>query len=274
MSFPNSPTPVAWQPPQGYVQVASALDGVIVFAPQPEAPKAEAPTSYQCPNCGAATRYDISAGGVACEHCGYVAPAKAVQGGERAQEFEFTLETLSQSDQGWGVARRQLNCESCGAVLTLAEGALTATCPFCGSNHVNLCPAPSDTLRPRFLVPFKVQSDAVRKVAGQWLGKGWFHPAQLASSAVLDRFVGIYLPFWTFAASISSDWKAEVGYEHQERYYDAGDKSWKTRTVIRWRWEDGNVHISLADLLVSGSSRLSRHILGKIHPFNLQELVT
>lgn len=193
--------------------------------------------------------------------------------GKGAEEFEFTLETLDRAVDGWGVPRQEMHCASCGANLTLPEGALTVTCAFCASNKVNVHPAPSDALRPRFLIPFKIEKPALRERARQWLGKGWFHPGDLADAAVIDRFTGIYLPFWTFDARITSRWKAEVGYERQERYYDHGSKSWKTRTVIHWRWESGQVSLDIDDLLVSGSSRASRIILDRITPFNLSELV-
>ncbi|RPI28032.1 MAG: hypothetical protein EHM70_17165 [Chloroflexota bacterium] len=272
MSF-QQPTPGNWQPPANFQPVASTVEGITVYAPRPETVKTDAPVSYKCPNCGASTRFNIAAGGVACEHCGYTAQAKADKVGRGAQTFEFTLETLNQAEQGWGIDRRELHCDSCGAVLSLAEGALTVTCPFCASNQVNVRPAPSDVLRPRFLIPFKVQPEAVRARAREWLGKGWYHPQELGASAIIDRFTGVYLPYWTFDSHITADWKAEVGYERQERYYDHSDKEWKTRTEIDWRWEDGRVTLQIDDLLIAGTTRASRIILDRLSPFQLNELV-
>lgn len=264
----------SWQPPPGYHAVESQMPGILVYAPLPKTETVETPGTYECPNCGATTKYDVSAGGVACEYCGYTAPAKAKAVGRAAEEAEFTLDTWQKAEQGWGIKRQALNCENCGAVLTLAEGALTTTCPFCASNRVTLRVAAQDAIRPRFLVPFKIPVETVRSKALEWMGKGWFHPAELANSAIIQRFTGIYLPFWTFDANITAQWRAEVGYERQERYYDPGDKSWKTRTVIDWRWEDGKVSLVIDDLLIVGSSRLSRLILERLYPFNLNALVT
>lgn len=271
---PSTTTHQDWQPPAGFVQVSSALEGIQVYAPQPEVSDIEAPNVYKCPQCGANTRYNVAAGGVACEHCGYIAPAQTEQVGRRAQEFEFTMDTWTQAEQGWGVVRRELHCESCGASLTLPEGALTITCPFCASNEVNVREAPSDVLRPRFLIPFKIQPEVTRSRAKEWLGKGWYHPGELGAAAVIERFTGIYLPFWTFDARITADWRAEVGHERQESYYDPGSKSWKTRTVIDWRWEDGRVVVKIDDLMITGSSRLSRIIMERLYPFDLSGLET
>jgi LSD1 subclass zinc finger protein len=261
-----------WQPPTGFQPVSSQMEGITVYAPRPDKPAEDRVINYKCPQCGATTRYDVASGGVACEYCGYTASTEVKKAGRRAEEFEFTLETLADSAQGWGVARRELHCDSCGANLTLPEGSLTITCAFCGSNKVNVHPAPSDVLRPRYLIPCKIEKPTVRAKAREWLGQGWFHPKELSASAVIDRFHGIYLPFWTFDAFIDADWKAQVGYERQERYYDSGSKSWKTRTVIDWRWENGRVTLDADDLLISGSSRVSRVILDRLLPFNLNEL--
>jgi len=263
-----------WQPPPKYQAVSSVLEGITIYAPIPESVKEEEPTAYKCPQCGATTRFDVAAGGVACEHCGYTATARAQKVGVSAARSEFTLETLSQADKGWGLDRRMLHCDKCGAELSIPEGSLTSTCPFCASNKVNVRTAPAENLRPRFLVPFKIKSEAIGSNVKNWLTKGWFHPSELSSSSVVDRLVGIYLSFWTFDADIASDWKAEVGYERQERYYDSGSKEWKTRTVIDWRWEDGTVNTSINNLLVSASTRVSRIILERLNPFNLNDLVT
>jgi hypothetical protein len=138
---------------------------------------------------------------------------------------------------------------------------------------VNVRTATAEQLRPRFLVPFKIQQEEIRKRATIWLGKGWFHPTELASAAVVDRFTGLYLPYWTFGADIDAAWKAQVGHERQERYYDSGSKTWHTRTVIDWRWEDGRVPLKIENLIVAGSSRLSHVILDRLEPFHLSDLV-
>jgi len=263
----------AWTPPPGYQQAPSAVDGIVIYAPQEVQAPAERPATFKCPQCGATTHYDVAAGGVACEYCGYTATPKTEQVGRRAQEFEFTLETWQQAEQGWGVERRLMHCDSCGANLSLDESTLTVTCPFCASNKVTIRTSPGDELRPRFLVPFKIQPGTTRKLASEWLGRGWYHPAELNASAIIDRFTGVYLPFWTFDSEITANWRAQVGYERQERHYDPGSKQWRTRTVIDWRWEQGSVSLSIDDLMVSGSSRTSRLILERLYPYDLEALV-
>jgi Zn finger protein HypA/HybF involved in hydrogenase expression len=272
-----------WQPPANYIPLQSAIAGITVYGPRPgedAAKAAEAPVTFKCPNCGATTKFDVAAGGVACEHCGHVAQARATVVGYTAAQSEFTLEALNKAEKGWGVARQELHCESCGADLalaaeTLSNRALTATCPFCASHNVNLRAAQNaDAIRPRFLIPFKFKPEDTLKTAKHWLGQGWFHPDELAKSAHVSRFAGVYLPFWTFSAHITADWKAEVGYERQESYYDSDSKEWQTRTVIDWRWESGRVEVPLENWLTPGTSRVSNALLRQALPFQLGDLVT
>lgn len=263
---------MSFTPPSTYEQIPSNLDGITVWRPQAEQKEEIAPQTYTCPQCGASTKFNVAAGGIACEYCGYTAQAETKTVGKKAQELEFTVETWEQAQQGWGVERRELHCENCGANLAIAEGSITITCPFCASNKVNVRTASSEVLRPGFVIPFKVQAPQLRPIAKEWLGRGWFHPAELATSAVIDHFTGIYVPYWTFDTHVVARWKAEVGYEKTERYYDHGEREWRTRTKIEWQWESGQIERTIDDLLVSGSSRLSRVILERVKPFNLVEL--
>ena len=258
-----------WRVPPGYNRVESALEGVSVYAPRPEDERLAAPRTYTCPRCGASTRYDVAASGVVCEHCGYQAAVEAKLVGRGADRFEFTLETLSQAEQGWGVDRREIHCDACGAELALAASTLTAVCPFCASNRVILRKAASDRLRPRFLVPFKIKPEEVRAQAAKWLGEGWFHPRNLAQDVLVDHFVGVYLPFWTFDARMDCTWQAEVGRERVEHNRDGS-----TRTVKDWSWRFGRLKVNVNDLLVNGSSHISQMLVNRLLPFNLGDLAT
>jgi hypothetical protein len=162
-------------------------------------------------------------------------------------------------------------CESCGAVVTIAPGALTDTCAFCGSNRVLARDLVGDVLRPTALIPFVVDQERVQAQVAEWLGRGWMHPPELRTVRALRELAGIYLPFWTFDTRIRADWKAEVGTPRTVRYFDDG--KWKTRTVIDWRWRSGRVHVPVNDHLSAGTTHVSRAILRKVAPFDLGELV-
>lgn len=263
-------------PPPNYLPAPSTIPGIEIFAPAPDQPEEQRETvEFACPQCGAATAYSVADGGLKCAHCGYYEPPKKQIVGKGAQEFEFKVETLEQvaAARGWGEARRELECQNCGAHTTLPTGALTATCPFCASNKVLQREAAQDALRPRFLIPFQRKPEELGPIVQKWLGSSWMTPAALKQKATVGQFTPIYLPYWTFDSTTSAQWRAEVGYNETERYYDHSSKEWRTRTKIRWRWEDGQVRHPFDDLLVPGTIKLSPLHLEKIGNFNTGGLV-
>lgn len=258
-------------PPPNYIQIQSALPGIDVYQPAPEDAGLQAEiVEFNCPQCGAATAFSAANGGLSCTHCGYYQPPQKEAVGRGAEQFEFTLETMTRSAQGWGVARKEISCQNCGAETSLPAESLTFTCAFCGSNKVVQRQPAQDILRPRFVAPFKVEPAACQHIASTWLGDSWMVPADLRQGSRLGDFIGVYLPYWTFDADARAAWKAEVGHTRTERYYQNGE--WKERTVVDWRWESGDVQRHFDDLLIPGTSRVSQAHLGAIRAFDLNTL--
>jgi hypothetical protein len=261
-----------WRPPEGYITVESKLDGVTVFAPAPAAAPSDDQRTFKCPRCGATTAFDPGAGSVVCGNCGFGAPVQAAVAGQAAPSDEFKVETLEREARGWGQARRELHCDACGANLSLAPNDLNATCAFCGSNKVAAHTASDEALRPRYLIPFKVEIERCHSLARDWLGRGWMHPSGLATAAGSARFTGVYLPYWTFSARVAANWRAQVGYERQERVYDHGTKKWRTETKIDWRWESGQAGVTITDQMEAGTTKVSPVLLRRLNSFDLSAL--
>ena len=269
MNDTQSPTSL-WPPPEGFVPVPSLVDGIELYAPAPKEEPEETRT-FKCRHCGGTISYSATQHELTCPYCGRTQELDAEEVGQAAAEFEFTLETMERAQYGWGEERRELVCESCGAVVTVAPDALTSTCAFCGSNKVLARDVAGDVLRPTALVPFVVDQAGCQTQVSQWLGRGWMHPPELRDVRALRELTGVYLPFWTFDAHIGAKWQAEVGTPHTERYYSDGE--WKTRTVIKWRWRSGRVHVPINDHQVAGTDRVSQVVLQKVTPFDLEGLV-
>jgi len=258
-------------PPPGFIPTRSAVSGIEVYIPSPpEAGPQQGVLEFKCPQCGATTAFSATDGGLTCTYCGYYEAPKEAPVGEKADKFEFTVETMQRAAQGWGEERKEMECQSCGAFTSLPVDSLAHTCPFCGSNKVIQRQAPQDILRPRFLIPFKVDGSACQRIVKTWLGSSWMTPSSLRNISILSSFSGIYLPYWTFNAATNADWKAEVGHTRTERYHENGE--WKERIVTVWNWESGHVKLDIEDLLVPGTARLSGKLLGEIGAFDLNAL--
>lgn len=266
--------------PEGFVRVESKLDGITVYAPAPRVEPIPDSQTFKCPNCGAVTAFEPRAGSVTCSNCGSVYPLRAEHVGRRASEFEFTRdllnldETVSGTLRGWGLTRRDLVCESCGATTSVAPTELSTTCPFCGSNRVSARTAVPDAFRPRFLIPFQVERAQCQALAQTWLKRGWLYPRDLVQVARGAQFTGIYLSFWTFRAQVNAQWHAQVGYEREERYFDVNEAKFKTRRVIDWRAEQGNVSVPFDNQLATATTHIPARLLRRLEPYELDALVT
>ena len=279
-------------PPPGFIPTNSAISGIEVYQPAPPETTPHQPiVEFKCPQCGAVTAFSAADGSLTCTHCGFHEIPKGIAVGEKAPRFEFTEEALVSPSQYKEVPyevtlgevasseveseeaknRKEMACQSCGALTLIPKESLSHTCPFCGSNEVIQRQAPRDLLRPRFLIPFQILASDCASNAGTWLGSSWMTPSTLRNLANLAPFQAMYLPFWTFHAINNADWKAEVGHTKIERYYSDGE--WKERPVTVWRWESGHTRLNIENLLVTGTSRLSSIILEKIKGFDLRALV-
>ena len=254
-------------PPDGFIPTTSAVPGIEVYMPRPPEEKQEEIVAFTCPNCGGETAYSAANGGLTCTYCGYYEPPKQAVVGKQADEFEFTAETMERVAHGWGVERKELVCSVCAARTTFSTDELTHTCPFCGSNQVIQVKAPQDVLRPRFLIPFKISTDQCRQISAAWLESSWMIPRGLRQLARQTEYTPIYIPFWTFDAATDATWRAEVA--HTKTYRSGG----KTRTKTVWKWESGRAHLNIDDMLVTGTSKLSQHLLKQLRGYNLNELV-
>jgi hypothetical protein len=95
-------------------------------------------------------------------------------------------------------------------------------------------------------------------------------PTVLKRAASIASFTGVYLPFWTFDSNTTAQWRAEVGHTRTEHYHEDGKLKTRTRTV--WRWESGRVELSIDDLLVAGTGRLSKRLLQQVKDFEMSAL--
>lgn len=258
-------------PPENFIRTTSAVPGIDLYMPRPPEETHQETVEFHCPQCDATTAYCAENGGLTCTHCGYYEPPAIETVGKAAAEFEFTVETMERAAHGWGIERKELACNRCGARTTFSTDQLTHTCPFCASNQVVQVKAPQDLLRPRFLIPFTISEEDCRQRVQAWLGSSWMTPKDLQRLAYSAEFTPIFIPYWTFDARAKAHWRAEVAHTRTKTVYVNGKPT--TRTVTEWRWESGSVNLYYDDILVMGSQRLSALLLQKVQKYDLQELV-
>ncbi len=255
----------------------SSEPGIEVYAPTLAGDGASRSPSvdFHCPQCGAGTAYSVAHGALACTRCGWreKPTATPIGDGEAAPASEFDVATLERAARGWGQTRFELACSGCGALVTVPPGDLTSTCPFCASQRVVQREASQDALRPRFLVPFRVDARGLEPIVRKWLGSSWMTPKNLAGSAELGSFEAVYVPYWTFDARAAAQWSADVGRDETESWVDPQTHQTHQRTTTHWEHQAGQLEQAFDDLLVPGTDKLGTTRLGEIGRFDTAALV-
>ena len=246
-------------PPAGFVPTESAVEGVTVYMPAQDAEAHQQVLAFHCPQCGGETAFNAADGGITCTYCAYHEAPEQTAVGTQAESFEFKLSTIEQASHGWGVERKEIMCEKCGTHIAVNPDTLTASCTFCLSNKVVQHKAPQDVLRPRFLIPFKIDDSACHASVRKWLGTNAFVPSTLKQLASVGEFTPLYMPYWLFEADAHTTWKALVGKK-------------TNNNNIRWRWENGEFNRRFNNVQVRGSTKIQPSLLKDVEEFNIDDL--
>ncbi len=228
---------------------------------------------FECENCGAYLEFDPRVAGLKCDFCG---STKVVFVEHKAiEEHDFFS---APSSTGWATQLVMVKCDSCGS--TFSTGKSTAgECAFCSSPYVKPQPEHPDIIRPETLVPFRIDREAARQQFFTWISKGFFRPSGVKKMGRPEVLKGIYTPFWTYDTTTHSEWTAESGYYYYETEtystYENGRRVTKTRQVRKTRWvpSSGQRDGFYNDVLIVASKGLDYHLVFKIYPFHLNQLV-
>lgn len=234
---------------------------------------------FPCPGCNADLEWSAGQGDLTCPYCGHVhkdSPASTLGFRPNTHALDEVGERL-RSSPGWGTARKELRCGSCGATTEVEPQIEATACAFCGSAQLDVKQGDGELLRPDAVAPFAVEkNEAIRKFRG-WLAGLWFRPSRLHQLASLGNLTGTYLPAWCLDASTSSTWTAERGHHYwEEEEVRGADGKTETRRVQHTRWEPahGAYDEDFQDVMVVASKGLEQAHLQELQPFALDRLGT
>jgi len=237
----------------------------------------EALGSDSCPACGAKANWSPAKQLLICPYCGTEVPCELDRDTGKVQEIPLAaaLRDLSEDDRGWQTEKISVQCSSCHAVMVFDPDRVGQNCDFCGSPALVPYAELKSPIRPRSLLPFQVGETEIRESIRQWYAGRWFAPNSLKSKGLVDTVKGYYIPYWTFDAQVSAQWRADAGHYYYEtqRYREGGQ--WKTRQVRRVRWvpAHGSLEHFFDDEPVPGTRGLRPKLLRKIEPFPTNELI-
>ena len=246
-------------------------------------------TNYQCPACTGPLKYAGDSGRLECEYCGSSFSVQEIEAlfekkeeaaiqatADAAAEEAAELEDQNDSDgeyetsgDYWDLAGEGLkayNCPSCGAELILDETTAATACPYCGNPSI-IPGVFSQTLRPDFILPFKLdKEDAIRALKNYYKGKKLL-PKAFAEKNHIQEIKGVYVPFWLFDGQTDVDMqlRGTKVYTHI-----SGDFQYTTTEYYRVR-RAGTVDFSM--IPVDASSKMPDNHMDAVEPFDYRDLV-
>ncbi len=223
---------------------------------------------FPCQACGARLVYKPGTVDLECPYCGHA--NRIAQSDTAIEELDYHafLGKLAASEDTEEHAT--CKCDACAAAFDRPEGKTAFACPFCGADIVTNI-GTHRLLKPRALLPFKIENAEAQARFKQWVRKLWFAPNELTKFNRMDHLVGVYTPYWTYDSHATSSYSGMRG----EYYYVTVGSGKNRRRVRRTRWwpASGVVYNSFDDILIVGSHSLPGKLADKLRPWDLHNLV-
>ena len=158
------------------------------------------------------------------------------------------------------------NCPSCGAQITGDDTLGSTVCPYCGQSTI-VKGQFEGTLRPDYIIPFKVDKKAAMTAFEADFKNAPFLPDEFKSKKKIEEMAGVYVPFWMF----DCDCDAYITYNAQRvtRWSDSNYNYTKTDYFKLFR--AGSV--GFANIPVDGSKKADDAYMEAVEPYNYEDAV-
>lgn len=233
--------------------------------------------SFGCTSCGAELKYKPGSAHLKCEYCGAENEIPTLQITIEELDFNAFLDSSAKSEEV--IQIHAVKCESCGATSSVDPKLESTFCPYCSSPLIEKNAHEEQMIRPKSLLPFKLDQNAAKNKFRDWVNKLWFAPGELTKAVLnFDHFKGIYLPYWTYDSATHTDYIGQRGeYYHVNESYSAtenGKTVMRTRSVRRTRWHNVNgiVDHTFDDVLVCSSTSVPTTYVNQLEPWDLKNL--
>ena len=227
---------------------------------------------YKCPCCGGAIAFDSTAQKMKCPFCDTEFDMETLEGydsalkDEKADDLHWNTDAGSQWSEDETSGLRSYVCKSCGGEIVGDATTAATSCPFCG-NPVVMMDQFSGTLKPDYVIPFKLDKKAAKAALEKHISGKRLLPKVFSDQNHIDEIKGIYVPFWLF----DSDAEANI------RYDATKVRTWSDSTYDYTETEHYMVtrggEIGFDHVPVDGSEKMPDDLMESIEPFDFSEAV-
>ncbi len=227
--------------------------------------------SYKCPCCGAPLMFSGEA--LHCDSCDNTFPVETIEqmsegmeqaGGQSGYDWE-NYQPRSYEDTG-EINLANYSCQSCGAEITGDDTLGSTVCPYCGQGTI-IKGQFEGTLRPDYIIPFKVDKKAAMAAFEADFKNAPFLPDEFKNKKKIEEMAGVYVPFWMF----DCDCDAAITY-NAERITHWSDANYNyTKTDYFKLFRSGS--IGFANIPVDGSKKADDSYMEAVEPYDYSEAV-
>lgn len=229
--------------------------------------------NYKCPCCGAPLTFDGETQNLQCESCGSEFETETLrqlmENEQSAKQSSYNWEHYEPrlfADDGSGVDLSSYSCPSCGAEIVGDNNLGATVCPYCGNATIvqgNF----EGTLRPDYLIPFKLDKARAMQCFENACKDAPFLPNEFKDKRVIEKMAGVYVPFWAF----DCDCDANITY-NAHRIATWSDSNYDyVKTDYYKLIRAGKV--GFANIPVDASTKTENQYMEGVEPFNYAEAV-
>ncbi len=152
-----------------------------------------------CPNCGGDLRFDPAKQKLVCDFCDSEFDPKEMTGPNSAEEQTITQEAPAPAEQEETDTYETTvyTCPQCGGELISDENTVATFCSFCGASTILEAHMRREK-KPTYIIPFVKTKEECEELYRKAVSKAVFAPAEMKNPETVDRFRGIYMPYWVY----------------------------------------------------------------------------
>jgi len=214
--------------------------------------------TFVCESCGGLIKFSIARQKFVCESCGAEKTMRTINARVVENDFNRYIEREANTVAFPGMAMAA--CQRCGREITFDDKQIAAVCPMCGSTQVATVKQKAG-IPPDGIIPFQIDKANAQQRFREWVKKRWFAPNDFKKRYGEGDLKGMYLPFWTYDADVTSRYYGQGGRTRIVR-----DRQGHTHAVTDWFPVSGVVSNSFDDVQVCASDK-QENVTG-ILPFN------
>ena len=227
---------------------------------------------YKCPCCDGAIAFDSTVQKMKCPYCDTEFEMEAISSYNEAlnqtpaEDMSWNASENSQWAEGEEESLFGYVCKSCGGEIVADENTAATACPFCG-NPVVMTGRVSGSLKPDFVIPFKVDRNAAKEALKQHYRGKKLLPKIFMDENHIDEIKGIYVPFWLF----DTDADAHMRFRGTRIRHWSDSRYNYTETSYYSVVRGGRIGFN--QVPVDGSSKMADDLMESIEPFDLGDAV-